>query len=77
MKNNKRPTQCQRVLKYMESHVGITQKQAMDMLGVSRLPSRIYELREQGYNITFVWKKVENRFHETTRIKQYRLIKEG
>ena len=73
---NKRPTQCQRVLKYMESHVGITQKQADDMLGVSRLSGRVFELKEQGYAITYVWKKVKNRYGEECRVKEYRLVKE-
>lgn len=42
-------TQCERIVDYLDSHVGITSKEAMEKLGVYRLASRIHDLKESGY----------------------------
>lgn len=70
---NSNPTQCARVLEYMERHGGITPLEAMMELGVYRLASRISEMRKRGINIVDEWVKVTNRWNETCRIKRYRL----
>lgn len=72
---NKRPTQADRLLVYLDSHVGITQLQATELFGITRLSGRIFELKEAGYPIISVWKEVKNRYGEVTRVKEYRLCK--
>ena len=45
MENNKRPTQSERVLKYMQTNGWITQYEAMTELGVMRLAIRVAKKR--------------------------------
>ena len=73
---NSRPTQCQRVLDYMEQHGGITQFEAMIDLGVMRLASRISELKKEGYEIQSKIIAVKNRYGEPCYVKEYRIGKE-
>lgn len=70
---NSNPTQAQRVLDYMTEHGGITQFEALRELGVMRLASRISELKKNGHKISSQTVKVENRYGETCRVKQYSL----
>ena len=48
-KREKRPTQCERILKYIRDFGSISTWQAMMDLGVARLASRIFDLKQQGY----------------------------
>ena len=68
---NRKPTQAQRVLEYIETFGSITQHEAMIDLGIMRLASRVSELKKQGYTITGEMVKVKNRFGETCCIKRY------
>lgn len=68
-----KPTQNQRILDYIEEHGGITQREADDYLAITRLPSRIFDLRDEGYNIVGEWVKGKNRFGEPVRVKRYRM----
>lgn len=43
-------TQCQRIIKFLEMYGSITTMQAFRM-GITRLASRIHELRKMGYEI--------------------------
>lgn len=72
---NSNPTQCQRILDYMEQHGGVTQFEALKELGVMRLASRISELRRNGHKIESKMVKVHNRYGETCRVKSYSLEK--
>jgi hypothetical protein len=72
-KAKKKPTQCELVLAYIEKHGSITQKEADKALGVSRLASRICDLRGQGYHIISKYEKVKNRRKQTCHIKRYSL----
>lgn len=73
----RKKTQNDRVLQYLRTHKrGITQKQSADLLGVTRLSARIYELRDAGNVIDRDWLVVQNRYGEDTRVAQYHLIKE-
>lgn len=76
MAGNSRPTQAQRVVKYMETFGSITQFEATNVLGVMRLASRISELKKLGYPITGQTKEVKNRHGETCHVKEYRIAKE-
>lgn len=44
-------TQCDKILKYLMAHKGITQAQAVEKFGCYRLSARIFDLKEQGYDI--------------------------
>lgn len=45
-------TQCEKIIDYMMRNGGITSMEAFRKLKITRLSGRIYDLREQGYNIT-------------------------
>lgn len=76
MKNNKNPTQCERVLRYMNDFGSITQLEASVDLGVMRLASRISEMRKKGVAIKDNQVCVKNRYGEKRYIKEYYLEKE-
>lgn len=69
-----RPNQVQRVLRYVERHGSITQREA-DRISVMRLPSRINELKKDGYIVNYTWEKVRNKYGETCRVKRYTIEK--
>lgn len=71
---NKRPTQCDRLLDYMQTHRAITQKEALNELGIWRLASRISELKKDGIPIIKDMVSVKNRFGETCKVAEYRLL---
>lgn len=68
---NSNPTQCERVLAYIEKHGSITQFDAFFELGIMRLASRISELRKKGYKFRWEWVDVKNRYEESCRVKKY------
>ena len=69
--SNKRPTQCDRILDYIAEFGSITQLEALRDLGVQRLASRITELKDKGYYITYKLETVKNRYGEKSHIKRY------
>lgn len=71
MTEHRRPTQRQRVLDYMHQFGSITQHQASLDLGVSRLASRISELKKMGIPVVSEFEPVKNRFGETCHVKRY------
>ena len=76
MRDNSRPTQCERLIEYMEGHPrdGVTQIDALNELGILRLASRISELRSDGYVIEKEMISVENKFGEKCFVARYRLV---
>lgn len=70
---NKRPSQCERILKYLYDFGSITQLEALQDLGIMRLASRISELRKKGILILGNKKSVKNRYGEICHIKEYKL----
>lgn len=68
-----KPTQNERILKYIAEFGSITQLDALRDLGVMRLASRISDLRSKGHNIISKTEAVKNRYGETTRISVYML----
>lgn len=75
MDNNKRPTQCDRLLDYMKRHPkGVTQLEALSELGILRLASRISELKRDGEVISKRMVDVTNKYGEVCRVAQYRLV---
>ena len=63
--------QLVRILEYLKTHQGITQKEASDALGCMRLSERIRELAAMGYKIDKVRDEGLNRFGEKTRYMRY------
>lgn len=70
---NKRPTQCDKVIQYIKDFGSITTLEAVIDLGILRLGARISELRARGIKITDKWENVTNRYGEKTEIKRYYL----
>ena len=75
MENNTRPTQCERVYRYMQDFGGITQLEALSDLGIMRLASRVSEMRKRGIAINDEQVAVKNRYGENCYIKRYSLAK--
>ena len=68
-------SQCEMILKYMQTHkTGITPIQALEKFGCLRLSGRIYDLRDQGYEIATNIIDVKNRFNDVAHVAQYRLV---
>ncbi|MBO5922796.1 MAG: helix-turn-helix domain-containing protein [Bacteroidaceae bacterium] len=61
-KAEKRPNQCELILKYIRDFGSITSWQAYEDLGVIRLPSRIFELKEAGYEFSKKRVYTKNRY---------------
>ena len=66
-------TQCERILEYMQTHGSITQIEATEKCGCTRLAARISDLQNQGYGIEREFEKGKNRFNESTHYMRYRL----
>lgn len=65
--------QSDRVLEYIQKFGSITTLDAFKDLGVTRLSARIFELREQGYNLKTTYESRKNRFGETCIYARYTL----
>ncbi len=70
---NKRPTQCDRIRKYISDFGSITTLEAFTELGIVRLGARISEMRKRGEKITSTTEIVKNRYGENCHIKRYRM----
>lgn len=64
-------SQKQKVLDYMRSHGSITQIEATAELGCVRLPSRIWDLKRDGYDIVKTMVTGKNRFGDTISYASY------
>lgn len=69
-------TQNKILYKHLSTKGGITSLEAIKLYGITRLASRICDLRQQGYNIVDVWENGTNRFGIATRYKRYFLAAE-
>ncbi|MCL2220977.1 MAG: helix-turn-helix domain-containing protein [Oscillospiraceae bacterium] len=69
-----KPTQCDRVLKYMNDFGSISSFEAFSELGVAHLPRRILDLKERGHTIKDEWDKSKNRYGESVSFKRYSLV---
>ena len=68
-----KPTQNERILRYMKEFGSITQIEALNVIGCMRLASRISDLKRLGYPIISETEVVKNRYGEKCRIKRYRV----
>mgnify|MGYP000048541999 CR=1 FL=1 len=67
-------TQNQRVISYMRDFGSINPLQALSDLGVMRLASRISDIKRMGYGIEKKMAEGRNRYGETVRYAEYRLM---
>lgn len=77
MANTKKakPNATTEVLKYMKTHKGITQIQATEKFGATRLSAIIFNLKKQGNDIDKRWKETVTRYGKVTRYAEYYLVK--
>lgn len=71
--NETTTTQCSQILEILQSGGSITQSEAYKSIGTQRLPSRIWDLREKGHDIVFVWESGKNRHGRPVSFKRYYL----
>lgn len=75
-KLERKPTQRDKILAYIQQFGSITSWQAYSDLGVTQLGARIYELKEQGYIFSKTRVNTTNRLGEKTHYDEYRLENE-
>jgi len=73
---NTRPTQCDKIVRYLNEFGSITQLEALQDLGIMRLASRISELKKEGREIKVELVKGKNRYGETVKWARYSLAEE-
>ena len=66
-------TQCEMIIKYCKEVGSITTMQAFNELGVTRLASRICDLKRDGYEFTDEFVTSRNRYGEKVSYKKYTL----
>ncbi|MCE2713158.1 MAG: helix-turn-helix domain-containing protein [Cryomorphaceae bacterium] len=64
-------TQNDIIKNHLKNHKTITTLQAFSMYGITRLASRILELRESGMKISGYMIDVKNRRGEIVKVKKY------
>lgn len=69
-------TQGERIVKYMSDFGAITPMEAFGELGITKLATRVSELRREGYKIKKTPVNRTNRYGEPVRYMQYSLEKE-
>lgn len=57
-------TQCERIMRHLEKFGSISTYEAFTEYGITRLASRICDLRQQGIEIKSEFKTSKNRFGE-------------
>lgn len=70
-------TQVEMILKHLQDFGSITTYEAFTEYGITRLPSRIFDLRNLNYQITDEWIYRKNRYGKKIKFKKYVLAKEG
>lgn len=66
-------SQKEEILKYMKSNGGITQLQATNSIGCTRLAARIADLKADGHKIKKEWITVRKKFGGKVRVVRYSL----
>lgn len=68
-------TQHDLIIRYLKQHKVITPMDAFNDLGITKLSTRIGELKKRGYTFSDFWVESVNRFGEKVRYKMYKLIR--
>ena len=66
-------TQTDRILTHLQTRGSISQREADDLYGITRLGTRIYDLRHRGYRIMRVMEHGQNRYGDKTAYARYRM----
>lgn len=66
-------TQCERIVDYIEQFGSISPLEAFRDLGITKLATRISEMRKQGKEFKQEYMKAQNRFGETVHYMRYYL----
>lgn len=77
MKGMIKMTQGERVIEYIKRFGSITPMEAFRDLGITKLATRISELRKEGMEFKKEFVKGKNRFGETVHYMRYSFPKEG
>ncbi len=73
----KKPTQCTRLVKFIEMYGSISTMQAIVELGIINPSARVMELRAAGIPIVTTMHEGRNRFDEPCRYAVYTIKKDG
>lgn len=77
MEEEKKLTQCDKILRHLKDNGTINPLEALKEYGIMRLASRITDLKKRGYLIISKSEKSTNRYGETVRFSVYRLAENG
>lgn len=75
-KKENKPTQCDLILKYIRDFGSISTWEAMMDLGVARLASRIFDLKNKGYKFRKQRIYTSNRYDKKIYYDRYFLVEE-
>ena len=67
-------TQHDLILKYFKTHQSITPMEAYNNLGITKLATRISEMKKNGYLFKQEMIDVKNRYGEKVRVMEYRFV---
>lgn len=67
-------SQCDLILRYLNEHGTITTYESYSKLFITRLPSRIWDLKQKGYEFTERWITKKNIYGRRCQFKEYRLV---
>ena len=70
-------TQCERIIEYIETFGSISPLEAFRDLGITKLATRISEMRKTGMEFEQEYIKCKNRFGENVYFMRYYLPKKG
>ena len=76
-KKENRPTQCDLILKYIRDFGSISTWEAMTDLGVARLASRIFDLKNKGYKFRKQRIYTNNRYDKKIYYDRYFLVEDN
>lgn len=66
-------TQCERILRHLQDYGSITTFEAYQEYGITRLASRICDLKQSGYDIRRTFETAKNRYGDTVSFCRYTL----
>ena len=70
-------TQCELVVKYINDFGSITTREAFLDLGCTRLPARVSDLKDRGYEFSDKWEFGKNRYGKKVKWKRYWFRQDG
>lgn len=70
-------TQCRKIREWLASGKALTSMQALDLFGVARLASRIWDLGQAGFATVRRMILVRNREGKEVRVAEYRMAPAG